>query len=190
MSCMNRLLRALVAGVTLVPALFTVTRATPSAVPPKPDATYHTSLASSNASAAAGELPLAAEPLPSPAGPDSSAPQLTAEGNRALLSWMERDGSRAALTFAERTASGWSAARTVVAGSDLVVRRRTCRRFARSPAARSSPTGCGKRSRSRSLQPAPGMVGGWRCDLVEARESAPRRHEDPARLRRRSSRPG
>src|SRR6185436_14217279 len=74
-----------------------------------------------SALAAAVEWPLAAEPLASPAGADSSAPQLTAEGNRAILSWMEREGPRATLKFAERTASGWSDARNVVAGSDLVV---------------------------------------------------------------------
>jgi hypothetical protein len=103
---------ALIAGGALASVMLVVTRATPAAVRLTPDAAYQ---------AAADEWPLTAEPLSSPAGADSSAPQLTAEGNRAILSWMERDGPRAALKFAERTASGWSAARSVVSGTDLVV---------------------------------------------------------------------
>lgn len=117
---MHRFAPLLIAGALLVAALFTVPGATSSAgqagsgrAVKGPDAT--------SAQTAAGAWPLAAEPLTSPAGADSSAPQLTAEGNRAILSWMEREGPRATLKFAERTASGWSAARTVVAGNDLVV---------------------------------------------------------------------
>jgi hypothetical protein len=109
---MTRLIPALVAGSALASVLFGVTRATPAAVRLTPSATSET---------AAGEWPLTVEPLASPAGADSSAPQLTAEGNRVILSWMEREGPRATLKFAERTASGWSAARSVVSGSDLVV---------------------------------------------------------------------
>jgi hypothetical protein len=59
--------------------------------------------------------------IASPAGAASSAPQLTSDGNRVILSWMERAGSSASLKFAERTASGWSPARTVVTGNNLVV---------------------------------------------------------------------
>src|SRR5262245_47863754 len=61
------------------------------------------------------------EPLMSPAGADSSAPQLTAEGDWTILSWMERSGKEAALKFSRRTTSGWSAPRTVATGTDLVV---------------------------------------------------------------------
>ncbi len=64
---------------------------------------------------------LAVESLSSPAGEQSSAPQLTSEGDRIFLSWMERAGPRAALKFAERTASGWSPPRSVASGTDLLV---------------------------------------------------------------------
>ena len=64
---------------------------------------------------------LAVESLSSPAGEQSSAPQLTSEGDRIFLSWMERAGPRAALKFAERTASGWSNPRSVTSGTDLLV---------------------------------------------------------------------
>jgi hypothetical protein len=66
-------------------------------------------------------LTLTLESLMSPAAAESSAPQLTTTGERAILSWMERAGSRATLKFAERTTSGWSAPRQVVSGDDLVV---------------------------------------------------------------------
>jgi hypothetical protein len=65
--------------------------------------------------------PLAVEPIASPAGADSSAPQLTAEGDRAILSWIERSGTMSALKFAERTAAGWSEPRTVVSSETLMV---------------------------------------------------------------------
>jgi hypothetical protein len=61
------------------------------------------------------------EAVSSPAGAESSAPDLTSNGDRTIISWMERAGSRASLKFAERTASGWSAARMVVSGADLLV---------------------------------------------------------------------
>jgi hypothetical protein len=66
-------------------------------------------------------LPLAVEPVASPAGANSSAPQLTVEGDRAILSWIERSGTASAFKFAERTASGWSEARTVVSSDRLMV---------------------------------------------------------------------
>src|SRR5262249_1954566 len=50
------------------------------------------------------------------------APELTADGGgRTILSWMERAGSRASLKFSERTPTGWSAPKTVVSGTDLLV---------------------------------------------------------------------
>jgi hypothetical protein len=61
------------------------------------------------------------EPLPSPAGPESSAPKLTSNGGHTILSWMERASSRASLKFSELGSGGWSAARTVVSGTDLIV---------------------------------------------------------------------
>lgn len=64
---------------------------------------------------------LTLESLTTPAAAQSSAPQLTTTGERAILSWMERAGSRATFKFAERTISGWSAPRQVVSGDELVV---------------------------------------------------------------------
>ena len=65
--------------------------------------------------------PFTIEPLTSPAGANSEAPQLTVEGDRAILSWLESHGEHAMLKFAERTVSGWSEVRTVVSGGDLMV---------------------------------------------------------------------
>jgi hypothetical protein len=87
---------------TLAVALVGATRATTSATPDR-------------------DWPLTVESLPSPAGDETSAPQLTGEGDRTLLSWMERAGARATLKFAERTASGWSPPRSVASGTDLLV---------------------------------------------------------------------
>ena len=70
---------------------------------------------------AADERSIAVEPVASPAGANSSAPQLTVEGDRAILSWIERSGKQSALKFAERTATGWSEARTVVSSDHLMV---------------------------------------------------------------------
>jgi hypothetical protein len=61
------------------------------------------------------------EQLVSPAQTNSAAPQLTAQSGPAILSWIERDGARATLRFAERTASGWSQAMDVAAGQDWFV---------------------------------------------------------------------
>jgi len=70
---------------------------------------------------AADERSIAVEPIASPAGANSSAPQLTVDGDRAILSWIERSGKQSALKFAERTATGWSEARTVVSSDHLMV---------------------------------------------------------------------
>ena len=63
----------------------------------------------------------AIQPVQSPAGPNSAQPQLWSSSRGVLLSWVERDGERATLRFAERTASGWSAPRTVASGTDWFV---------------------------------------------------------------------
>src|SRR6476661_7952022 len=63
----------------------------------------------------------AVEALPSPAGANSREPQLTVQGDRTILSWIESAGQRATLKLAERTASGWSETRTVVSGANLFV---------------------------------------------------------------------
>jgi hypothetical protein len=73
------------------------------------------------ASTADAAWTLTIEPLAAPAGDSSSAPQLTTEGTRTMLSWMERAVPRTLLKFSERTASGWSPAKTVASGNDLVV---------------------------------------------------------------------
>jgi hypothetical protein len=64
---------------------------------------------------------LKVEALGSPAGANSSVPQMTAQGNRVVLSWVEQAGTKSTLRFAERTASGWSAAMTVVSSDRLMV---------------------------------------------------------------------
>src|SRR5207237_217046 len=57
----------------------------------------------------------------SPAGDDSSEPQMTVTGSRAILSWIERTGVKSTLKFAERTATGWSEPRAVIAGEKLML---------------------------------------------------------------------
>jgi len=59
--------------------------------------------------------------LAAPAGANSSEPQLTIQGDRIILSWLEVTGERATLKFAERTASGWSAPQSVFSGSNFFV---------------------------------------------------------------------
>ena len=61
------------------------------------------------------------QPLPSPAGPNSSEPQLSVQGDRAILSWLEVAGERTMLKFAERTSSGWSASRMIASGTNFFV---------------------------------------------------------------------
>jgi hypothetical protein len=61
------------------------------------------------------------DPLHSPAGPNSAQPQLSASAKGQLLSWVEREGEKATLRFAERTATGWSAPRDVSSGTDWFV---------------------------------------------------------------------
>lgn len=70
------------------------------------------------AQTAGGEI-FAIEPLASPAGADSMAPQLTVSADRVILSWLEA-GHHATLRYAERMPSGWSAAGTVVSGDSVV----------------------------------------------------------------------
>ncbi len=65
--------------------------------------------------------PPAIEPVASPAAASSGQPQLTVSPHGVLLSWVERDGSRATLRFAERSGRGWSAPVTVAAGDDWFV---------------------------------------------------------------------
>src|SRR5215471_10706425 len=64
---------------------------------------------------------LKVEALASPAGANSSVPQMTAQNNRVVLSWVERAGAKSTLKFAERTPSGWLPAMTVVSSDHLMV---------------------------------------------------------------------
>ena len=61
------------------------------------------------------------ERLPSPAGPNSGQPQLSSSRRGLLLSWIERDGQKATLRFAERTSGGWSVPRDVASGKDWFI---------------------------------------------------------------------
>ena len=63
----------------------------------------------------------AIETLATPAAANSAQPQLSVSGRDVLLSWIERDGARATLKFAERTRSGWTPPRTVASGEDWFV---------------------------------------------------------------------
>jgi hypothetical protein len=65
--------------------------------------------------------PFRIEPLTSPAGDDTLAPSLAAEGNRTVLSWLDIHDDLPALKFSERTATGWSEPRTVVSNESLMV---------------------------------------------------------------------
>lgn len=71
--------------------------------------------------AAAGEWKLSIAPVPTPAQGNSGQPQMTVQGQRAILSWLEHTGARATLRFAERTRSGWSEPRTVLSGENFFV---------------------------------------------------------------------
>ena len=61
------------------------------------------------------------EPLTLPAAEPSLAPQLTVNGDSAILSWIETQGQTSLLKFAQRTASGWSEPRTAASGTDWFV---------------------------------------------------------------------
>src|SRR5688572_29151568 len=59
--------------------------------------------------------------IASPAAANSAQPQLSVSKRGVLVSWIERAGDLATLKFAERTASGWTAAQTVASGRDWFV---------------------------------------------------------------------
>lgn len=64
---------------------------------------------------------LSFHPIASPAADGSAQPQLNVQGDHVLLSWIEQSGDRATLRFADRTATGWTAPRTVASGTDWFV---------------------------------------------------------------------
>lgn len=59
--------------------------------------------------------------IPSPAASNSGEPQLTVSDRGVLLSWIERDGSKTTLRFAERTPTGWTEPRAAASGDDWSV---------------------------------------------------------------------
>jgi hypothetical protein len=63
----------------------------------------------------------AVETIASPAGASSSTPQMTIEGDRVVMSWVEREGKKSTLKFAERTATGWSTPSVVISSERLMV---------------------------------------------------------------------
>ena len=61
------------------------------------------------------------QPIASPASAHSAQPQLSVSKRGVLLSWIERSGDLATLKFAERTAAGWSAPKTIASGNNWFV---------------------------------------------------------------------
>jgi hypothetical protein len=59
------------------------------------------------------------ERIESPAGPASAQPQLTTSSDAVILSWLENAGSQSRFRFAQRTATGWSEARTIASAPDF-----------------------------------------------------------------------
>lgn len=74
-----------------------------------------------NSIGAAQGADMTPQAIATPANGVSAQPQLTVSSRGVLLSWIERTGELATLKFAERTANGWSDARTVAAGRDWFV---------------------------------------------------------------------
>jgi hypothetical protein len=64
---------------------------------------------------------VAVREIPSPAVSNSAQPQLSAANGAVILSWIERQGPKATLKFAERTPSGWSEPLAVASGTDWFV---------------------------------------------------------------------
>jgi hypothetical protein len=60
-------------------------------------------------------------PIVTPAAANSAQPQLSVSKRGVLLSWIERSGDLATLKFSERTASGWSAPKTIASGRNWFV---------------------------------------------------------------------
>ena len=81
------------------------------------------------------------ESVRSPAGSESSEPQLTTSGDWTLLSWIEIADDRTTLKFVERTTTGWSAPQVVTSTTDFYVIPDISPRSARSPMAPCSRTG-------------------------------------------------
>ena len=61
---------------------------------------------------------VAVQRVNSPAGPNSSEPQIVESGRGRILSWVERVATTSYLKFSERTDSGWSTPVTAASGND------------------------------------------------------------------------
>jgi hypothetical protein len=72
-------------------------------------------------SPAAAQGVVSPQPIATPAAANSAQPQLSVSKNGVLLSWIERAGDLATLKFSERTATGWSAPRTIASGRNWFV---------------------------------------------------------------------
>ena len=59
--------------------------------------------------------------ITTPAAANTAQPQLSVSKRGVLLTWIERSGDLATLKFAERTATGWTAAKTIASGRDWFV---------------------------------------------------------------------
>ncbi len=115
--------RAVAAWGWLALASLGMTSCTPSTTPPTPAATASTS-SSTGGSAEPGRVvswPLALQPQSIDAGAASAQPQITMSPRGAIVSWLDAADGLATLRFTERTASGWSAPRTVASGRDWFV---------------------------------------------------------------------
>jgi hypothetical protein len=78
-------------------------------------------IAAAEAVALQTSFAFAPQPISTPAAPNSAQPQLSVSKRGVLASWVERAGDLATLKFAERTATGWTAARTVASGRNWFV---------------------------------------------------------------------
>jgi hypothetical protein len=65
--------------------------------------------------------PFKVEAVKSPAGEFAEGPQLTVEGDRVILSWMESLTGAGVVKFSERTATGWTASQLVASSPALMV---------------------------------------------------------------------
>jgi hypothetical protein len=64
---------------------------------------------------------LVPQQIATPASANSAQPQLSVSKRGVLLSWIERTGDLATLKFSERTASGWTPAKTIASGRNWFV---------------------------------------------------------------------
>jgi hypothetical protein len=70
---------------------------------------------------AAPDATFTVESLTSPAGANSSEPQITVQGDRLILSWLEVGTEKTTLKYAERTASGWTVPQSVYSSDSFFV---------------------------------------------------------------------